>query len=218
MNNPPRPIDVLLWDCDGVLQHGRQDWQREVDGVAGRGFTRRVFEAELPALRGERSLREALTDLLDEEVRRTGSAPVTLAHLEGLWKEFDLDTDALDVLAAVRGRGVACMLATNQHDQRAMLMRRVCGYDDIVDGSYYSSEIGTMKPEPAFFEHILADVDLPPHRVGFIDDVPANVDAALALGIRAVRHDPASGAAGIVADLTELVPDLPDRLRHLTRR
>ena len=39
-----RPVEVLLWDCDGVLQHGRFDWRSRLDGAVRPGFARRVFE------------------------------------------------------------------------------------------------------------------------------------------------------------------------------
>lgn len=212
------PIDVLLWDCDGVLQHGRQDWRAALNSAAGQGFARRVYEAELPALRGEDTLHTVLTDLLARERRRSGQAPVSLTFLFELWEQFDLDQEALDVLAAVRELGVRSLLATNQHDHRAQWMRRVCRYDERVDGSYYSSEVGAMKPDPAFFEHILSDLALPAERVGFIDDMSANVETAAALGIRAVLHDPAAGASGLVTGLSHLVPGLSARLPGLSPR
>lgn len=201
-------VEVLLWDCDGVLQHGRFDWRQRLDGAVRPGFARRLFEAERPALRGESSLRGVIEDLLAEEQELRGAVSVTVEDLLGIWEQFDLDPDALAVLARVRELGVRCLLATNQQDHRVRYMREECGYDDLVDGSYYSSEIGAMKPDPAFFEYILEDLGVPADRIGFVDDVPANVEAALALGIRAVLHDPASGAAGLVDGLTPLVPAL----------
>ena len=199
------PVEVLLWDCDGVLQHGRFDWRVRLDSTVRPGFAEQVFRAELPALRGERPLRAVLTDLLEDEGE---DPPVTVEDLLGIWEQFDLDPEAVAVLTAVRRLGVPCLLATNQQDHRVRHMREVRGYDDLVDGSYYSSELGAMKPDPEFFERILEDLDLPADRVGFVDDVPANVEAALSVGIRAVRHDPVSGAAGLVEDLVPLVPGL----------
>ncbi|EKA60608.1 HAD family hydrolase [Janibacter hoylei] len=205
-----RPVEVLLWDCDGVLQHGRFDWRSRLDGAVRPGFARRVFEAELPALRGERPLREVLEELLRLEQEQSDHVPISVEDLLAIWEQFDLDPEAIAVLTAVRDLGVPCMLATNQQDHRVQHMREVRGYDDLVDGSYYSSEIGAMKPDRIFFERVLDDLGLSGDRVGFVDDVPANVESARSVGIRAVLHDPASGAAGLVADLTPLVPGLAD--------
>lgn len=205
---PGEAVEVLLWDCDGVLQHGRRDWRQYLDGSVGPGFAERVLEAELPALRGERPLREALEDLLRREGEDRDPLPVDVEDLLDIWEQFDLDPEAVAVLTAVRGLGVRCLLATNQQDHRVRFMRETHRYDDLVDGSYYSSEIGAMKPDPTFFEHILEDLDLPGGRVGFVDDLPANVASARSVGIRAVRHDPASGAEGLRMTLAPLVPTL----------
>lgn len=207
-------VDVLLWDCDGVLQHTHRDWWRYLDDIGGAGFARRVFAAELPALRGERPMREALTELLAAEAAERGGAPMSVPELLSIWEQFDVDEDAWALLEEVRALGVRCCLATNQHDQRAAFMRRDKGYDTRVDGAWYSCEVGARKPEPEFFACVLADLGIPlgdaerVRRVGFVDDVVANVEAAAALGISAVHHDPASGVAGLRADLSALVPGL----------
>ncbi|WP_068256443.1 HAD family hydrolase [Janibacter corallicola] len=203
----PGPVRVLLWDCDGVLQHGRFDWRRRLDARVRPGFARRVFEAELPALRGERSLRDVLSQLLEEERREHGDPGVTLEDLLDLWEQFDVDPEAVDLLREVRAGGIRCLFATNQQDYRVEFMRRVGTYLDLVDGAYWSSRMGAMKPDRAFFEHIVADLGLPAHEIGFVDDVPANVEAARAVGIRAVRHDPMSGAQGLRETLRPLIGD-----------
>ena len=205
-----QPVEVLLWDCDGVLQHGRFDWRSRLDGAVRPGFARRVFEAELPALRGERPLREVLEELLRLEREQSDHVPISVEDLLSIWEQFDLDPEAIAVLMAVRDLGVPCMLATNQQDHRVRHMREVRGYDDLVDGSYYSSEIGAMKPDRIFFERVLDDLGMAGEQVGFVDDVPANVESARSVGIRAVLHDPESGAEGLVADLTPLVPQLAE--------
>lgn len=200
-------VAVLLWDCDGVLQHGHFDWRERLDRTVAPGFAHKVFKAELPALRGERSLHAVLTDLLEQE-SPSGELPVTVADLLAIWEQFDLDREAIELVQEVRRLGVRCLLATNQQDHRVRLMRQVHGYDDFVDGAYWSSLIGAMKPDPAFFEHILDDLGLPGEQVGFVDDVPANVESARSLGIRAVRHDPSSGTAGLRRAIEPLVPEL----------
>lgn len=201
------PVEVMLWDCDGVLQHGHVDWRERLDRTVAPGFARKVFEAEQPALRGERSLRAVLGDLLEQE-NRSGRPTVTIEDLLGIWEQFDLDLEAVALVEEVRRLGVRCLLATNQQDHRVRLMREVHGYDDIADGAYWSSEVGAMKPDPAFFEHILDDLGVPADRIGFVDDVPANVEAAHSLGIRAVHHEPTSGAEGLRRALRPLVPAL----------
>ncbi|HWN35108.1 MAG TPA: HAD family phosphatase [Pseudonocardia sp.] len=70
-------------------------------------------------------------------------------------------------------------------------------FDVVVD----SSEVGVRKPDPAIFRELLRRVELAPDRVAFVDDLPRNVHAAAALGIRAVAF---TDEAGCRAELTRL--------------
>ncbi|XVX21788.1 HAD family hydrolase [Actinomycetota bacterium] len=192
----------FLWDCDGVLQHGTgADWGARLDAFGGPGFAEALFAYELPALRGERPFRECLAELL-AGWPQTGLDVDDLLHM---WEAFTVDAEALGIVAEVRSLGVRCALATNQQDHRAAYMREHWGYDAHVDRSFYSCDVGAMKPEPAFFAHIIETLGEVPADIAFIDDVPANVEAAQALGIRALRHDPASGPVGLRADVARLL-------------
>ncbi len=198
-----RPIRAMLWDADGVLQHGPQgwDWRDELDAAVGPGFAEAVFRAELPALRGEEPLLDCLTRVLTEWPH-TG---LSVDDLVDLWERTGRDEEAFAVLREIRASGVACHLATNQQDHRRAWMRDALGYDAEFDRVYYSCEIGAMKPDPVFFEAILADLRLPADQVGFVDDVESNVEAARRLGIRAIRHDPDSGAGALRAEVQALL-------------
>ncbi len=49
-----------------------------------------------------------------------------------------------------------------------------------------------VKPDPRLFQVLLDRYHLAPEATVFIDDVAANVDAAAALGIRAIRFESAT--------------------------
>lgn len=191
-----RPVRVMLWDADGVLQHPRHEWRPRLDAWGGPGFAEALFAAEVPALRGELPFRESLALLLRERPEVTAG----VGDLLELWEQVEGDPAALELVRAVAGSGVTCVLATNQQDHRKEFLRRRFGYDDLFARSFYSCDLGAMKPEPAYFERVLAALGIDPEdagEVGFVDDSPANVDTALGLGIRAVHHDPASGVEGL---------------------
>jgi putative hydrolase of the HAD superfamily len=57
----------------------------------------------------------------------------------------------------------------------------------LFDGIVISSRIGTVKPEARIYEHLLETYRLEPTETVFIDDMPENLDAAAALGIRTIR-------------------------------
>lgn len=55
--------------------------------------------------------------------------------------------------------------------------------EDYFDALYLSYKIGTMKPDPAFFRHVLMNERIMPYETLFVDDGPRNVAAASQLGI-----------------------------------
>lgn len=190
-------VEVLLWDADGVLQHGPLDWnwRQRLDRFGGQGFAEAVFTAEGPALRGEATLVEVLTQVLEEWPH----VALDVDDLVGLWEMATVDEAAFAYVTELRGRGIPCHLATNQQDHRRRWMRDSLGYDDHFDRTFYSSEIGVAKPDPAYFEHILGVLDLPAGQVGFIDDSPANIATARRLGLATHEHVPHSGIARLRA-------------------
>ncbi len=56
------------------------------------------------------------------------------------------------------------------------------------DGVYLSHLIRLRKPDAAIYEYVLADAELLPEESVFFDDVPENIAAAAALGIRGYLH------------------------------
>jgi putative hydrolase of the HAD superfamily len=196
-------LRVLLWDADGVLQHNEQDWGSRLDEVGGAGFADAVFAAEVPALRGETSLHAALQQALDAWPHRTPSVEDILS----LWEQTVVDHDAMTVVDEVRARGVLTCLATNQQDHRVAWMTEQLDYPSHFDRTYWSSRIGLVKPDEEFFRHIVDDLGTAPRLIGFVDDSADNVAAARRVGLRAVRHDPASGAAVLRREVEELLGD-----------
>lgn len=194
-------IRALLWDADGVLQHSPGTWREALDEAGGPGFAEAVFEAELPALRGE----EPLTTALDRVLAQWPQASADVAMLLGLWERAVVDADSMTVVDEVRSRGVLCALATNQQDHRRAWMRDVLGQDERFDRVFYSCELNLMKPDPAYFECVVDELGLAPGQVGFVDDSQANVDAARGVGLVALRHDPGSGAEALRREVESLL-------------
>ncbi|MBB5046324.1 putative hydrolase of the HAD superfamily [Rhodopseudomonas rhenobacensis] len=52
---------------------------------------------------------------------------------------------------------------------------------------FVSSAIGMRKPEPAAYDHVIAEIGAKPERIVFFDDLIANVEAARARGLIAVQ-------------------------------
>ena len=62
------------------------------------------------------------------------------------------------------------------------------GWDEMFDVVVISGEVGMRKPEPEIFRHVLDLIGLEAAECVFVDDLPHNVAAAVALGMVGVRH------------------------------
>ena len=67
--------------------------------------------------------------------------------------------------------------------------------------NFPSHQVGKLKPDPDYFQHVLDAVGAPPARVLFLDDNAINVDAAAALGLHAHRAVGVEGARKVCAAL-----------------
>ena len=170
---PAEPVHAVLWDADGVLQHTPADaWDRAVRVVA-----------QFPG-----AITGAAID--EEQIRRVADHLGLGDHVNDIvavWSSFHLLEPGLQVVARVRATGIACYLATNQDAYRAACMRRYAPYGELLDGAYYSCDVGAAKPSAAFFEHITTDLNLTPDQLLFLDDQPENVTGARSVGLRAER-------------------------------
>ena len=60
------------------------------------------------------------------------------------------------------------------------------GFTSMVELAIYSHEEGIHKPDPRIFAIATERLGIPPAEIVFLDDAPANVDAARACGLQAV--------------------------------
>ena len=185
-------MTAVLFDADGVVQHGDDDWEGRLRPVLGAGadvsaFLGEVFSAEEPTLRGHGDFEL----ILDAALVRWGR-PGRLHDALSAWEEIAVDYAILQIVAELRARGIYCALATNQNAYRARYMSEHLGYGTTFDRAFYSCAIGFTKPDPRFFRTVLETLRLPPHHVLFIDDREENVAAARACGMEGAVFQPAA--------------------------
>ncbi len=186
------PPGAVLWDADGVLQTAAPGWRERLTAYGGEELVEDLFAAERPCLTGQRSFRDVVAEVVS--ARGLTADP---SDIVACWERIDVDTRALSLVDEVRAGGVRCFLATNQQDVRRDVMRSRLPYAEHMDGAFYSCKLGVAKPAAAFFEAVLAFLDLEPAQVLLVDDSSANVAAARHFGLAAERHDPALGAEGL---------------------
>lgn len=111
----------------------------------------------------------------------------------------ELDRDVVAAITALRN-GARVVAGTNTITPHYNLHLQKGDYD-IFNAVYASHLMGLAKPDPAFYTHILEHEGCSPDRAVFVDDFPANVEAARAIGINSLLF---TGAEQLKRDLTAL--------------
>jgi putative hydrolase of the HAD superfamily len=103
-----------------------------------------------------------------------------------------------DTIRALRGAGFRTALLSNSWGQDEYPRADFPALFDVV---VISAEIGMRKPEEGIFRYTASALGLHPQECVFIDDVQANIDAAVACGMTGVLHTEAAATAAALQDL-----------------
>ncbi len=105
----------------------------------------------------------------------------------------------------MRGRGLKAGILSNS-GPGAREAERHWGFEEITDDIVYSHEVGLAKPDPAVYALTAERLGVEPGEIAFLDDVPANVEAACATGWHGVVHVDAPRS---IAVLERLIAETP---------
>jgi putative hydrolase of the HAD superfamily len=193
-------LRALVVDWGGVLTRGLHEafsaWADDDDvdldsfaaamrawlGDAGESLARHNPVAALE--RGEVAVPHFEEQLAARLRSRTGG-PVPAEGLLG--RMFEQLVHAPDMSALVlraRRAGLRTALLSNSWGNEYPRE----GWEEMFDAVVISGEVGMRKPEPEIFLHTCALLAVQPDECVFVDDLPANVRAAAALGMVGVQH------------------------------
>ena len=131
---------------------------------------------------------------------RTGlSAADNLAILQAVPASLLPDPAMVALIEELHGAGHALYALSNMgHASIDWLERQ--DFWRFFSGKVVSARVRMMKPEPDIYRYLLVSFDLQAEECLFIDDSPANVAAAEALGLRGlIFTDPARCRAHLIA-------------------
>ena len=184
------PVDAVVFDLGGVLI----DWdprylyrQLFADPAEMENFLARVCTSEW----------HRAHDLgvdITESCRRLANLHPGQAEMIMAWAErgeemvagqFD---ETVSVLAELKSTGIRCYALSNMEPDRFAIRRARFPFLEWFDDHVISGLEGVAKPDPGIFEILLKRHGLEPPATVFIDDMPANVEAAGELGIVALHY------------------------------
>jgi 2-haloacid dehalogenase len=113
----------------------------------------------------------------------------------------------VDVLADLRATGVRLVALSNWSAEMFPVARERFDFLAWFEGIVISGDVGVNKPDPRIFGHLVERFDIEPAVALFIDDSPANIDAATLLGFRTIQF---TSATRLRRDLVRfgLLPDV----------
>ncbi|WP_247826459.1 HAD family hydrolase [Arthrobacter antioxidans] len=113
------------------------------------------------------------------------------------WSHLNLET--LDVLEDLDARGERLALLSNMPAAMAVQFAGA-PWTRLFRHSFFSSSLRLVKPAPAIFDRVLAELQAAPGQVTFVDDAPANIAAAKGMGIHGLLFEPSSDLSRLLAE------------------
>lgn len=208
-------VRFVLLDADGVVQRFAPNFIDRLSQLTPdpnkQGFLNEVFAAESLYMEGGDGFPDALSDVL-----RRWRVSAAVEEALALWNDIEVDAGVLGVVQQLRANGLTVALATNQQSVRARYMREALPYQASFDECFYSCFIGAAKPRLQFFQATLLALGADPEEVLFVDDLVANVEGAVKLGLRGEVFPHSAGATELLRRLSRhgVAVDSPeDRVR-----
>ncbi len=174
-------IKAVVFDADGVIVHGERFTERFArdHGIQLKN-TQPFFEGVFQdCLAGKADLKKELKKHLGE----WGWAGSVDELMKFWFSEDRLDERFFPLIDGLRKKGIRCYLATNNEKYRTDYLLKEKGLGRRFDAVFSSCSVGSKKPEPEFFAHILDKLDgITKEEVLFVDDDPENTAGAERFG------------------------------------
>ncbi|MEP7241725.1 MAG: HAD-IA family hydrolase, partial [Devosia sp.] len=180
----PAPIELIIFDCDGVLIDSEPLAMRVLlDVLASEGIEIDRSTAFRDFL--GRSLGSISTTLHEKYGRRLSDSLLESIRSQ-LYASFRRELRAMPWLAhALDQLGIPLCVASSSHFERIRLSLSLTGLLDRFEPHIFSaSEVENGKPAPDLFLHVARAMGVPPERCLVVEDSPAGVAAARAAGMR----------------------------------
>lgn len=101
-----------------------------------------------------------------------------------------LNPETLRILETLAGAGAQLALLSNMPVRMSERYLRESSWPAYFTRTFFSGQLGLIKPDVRIFEHVLNELAAAPGDVLFVDDNLPNIEAARSLGLRTVHFGP----------------------------
>ncbi|MGH2686286.1 MAG: HAD-IA family hydrolase [Actinomycetota bacterium] len=112
-----------------------------------------------------------------------------LSLMARLARHDDQREEVVERTRKIRRSGIRSALVTNNVLEFGDAWRSMIPVDELFELVVDSCQTGVRKPDPAMYRQALAALDVEPEQAAFLDDFPANVTAAEAIGMHGIVVD-----------------------------
>jgi len=201
-NDDTTPTTVVF-DLGGVLidWNPRHLYRRLFDDEAA--MERFLAEVTTAAWNLEMDRGRTLAEAIPELIARHPGEAERIEAWRDRWPEMlgGPIAGTVEVLAELRARGVRLIAITNWSAETFRYAPPRFPFLGWFDGILVSGEVGLIKPDPAIFHLLIERYRLDRARTVYVDDSRANVEAASALGMRAMRFTDVAALRTALEDL-----------------
>ncbi len=136
--------------------------------------------------RGSISLSEAVKRCTD----RTGLNPeYIIRFMNSVPPSLIPETETIELLHLLKSKGHSLFCLSNMHAASITYLEEKYSFLNIFEGAVISCRINMVKPDPRIFMYLLSTYRIEPARTVFIDDSPANIEAAGNMGIKTILFE-----------------------------
>ena len=182
-------IRAVLFDFGGVIVRTNDRTPRERLaarlGIAYDQLSSLVFDSEsaLQATLGKITTQKHWEALRNE----LGLSQDDHANLPlDFWGGDVLDQELVDYIRALRP-DYKTSLISNAWDDLRQVLEYTWKISDVFDEIIISAEVGVAKPDPRIYQIALERLAVAPQQAVFVDDFPANIAGARAVGMHAIH-------------------------------
>lgn len=186
-------VDGVVFDFGGVISVSPREGWSLYPFCAARGVGRAAVDAGWARYR---HLWDGGFISFEEMYRRMfadAGVGISDADLAELWEIDavawirDLRADTLELMRALKARGRRIGILTNMSPDfhERLFVPRAAAYRALADADVVSGLERLYKPERPIYDLMARRMGLPPGRLLFVDDTPANVEAARGYGWQA---------------------------------
>ncbi len=176
-------IKAIIFDVDGVLfqnhdNNGKYLWSKNAKKDLGlsSGHFSHIYGSDTDVIRGKKTKQAHLSHIFATNHLFEGLGTTVDDYID-YWLKHDngVDPKMINLVQKINNI-VPCYIGTNQEELRTKHILDLIGEHFL--GCFASYDLGFIKPEQGFFQHIEKALSLLPHELLLIDDKKNNTIGA----------------------------------------